>query len=284
MTRLIDNISQIADQFDAIILDQWGVLHDGTTPYPGAVGALIELVNNGVRLGVLSNSGKRTDLNIERIASKGFNPDLFECVMTSGEALWQDAKQGKLRGTRAYVVSARPMDAAQWAVGLEVSFAKNLLEADHVLIMGLPEGDAAPNQAELNTLRDDIIKHDIPVYCSNPDRTSPRASGALAVSPGALAHAIKDAGGNVAFYGKPHAPVFHAIEQMMDLEPSRLLMVGDSLEHDIGGAAKAGWQTLFVRGGIDASAFDCNDIDIALRALLAKQSAVTPDFSIQTLR
>jgi ribonucleotide monophosphatase NagD (HAD superfamily) len=106
----------------------------------------------------------------------------------------------------------------------------------------------------------------------------------LAVSPGALAHAIEDAGGNVTFYGKPHAAVFHAIEKTMNIEPNRLLMVGDSLEHDISGAAKAGWRTLFVRGGIDASAFHGDDIGAALRGLVAKKSAITPDFSIQTLR
>ena len=69
MTRLLDSISQIADQFDAIVLDQWGVLHDGTTPYDGAIDALQRLVSQGSRLAVLSNSGKRSDLNAQRIAA-----------------------------------------------------------------------------------------------------------------------------------------------------------------------------------------------------------------------
>ncbi|WP_439142641.1 HAD hydrolase-like protein [Pseudooctadecabacter sp.] len=47
------------------------------------------------------------------------------------------------------------------------------------------------------------------------------------------------------FYGKPHTPVFRAVERSMNVVPDRLLMVGDSLEHDISGAAKAGWATLF---------------------------------------
>lgn len=284
MTRLIKSIGEIADQFDAIVLDQWGVLHDGTTPYDGAIDALVALAANGARLGVLSNSGKRSDLNIQRIADKGFAPTLFNCVMTSGEAMWRDADGGKLAGRKAFVVSAKPLDAAQWATGLDMSFVTNLTEADVVLIMGLPEGDDAPTQNALDALRDAIVTHGAPVYCSNPDRASPRAGGRLAVSPGALAHDIVAAGGKVAFYGKPHSQVFCAIEQAMEVAPNRILMVGDSLEHDIAGAAKAGWQSLFVRGGIHAGAFNTDDIATDLSKLVTAKDSVTPDFSIQSLR
>lgn len=283
MTRLIETISHIADQFDAIILDQWGVLHDGTMPYSGAVEALTSLARNSVRLGVLSNSGKRADLNIDRIADKGFPSELFDCVMTSGEALWQNAC-GTLTGKRAYAVAAKQADAVHWAKGLDITFVDDLADADFVLIMGLPEGEKAPSQTTLDVLRDNIIALNVPVFCSNPDRKSPRAGGALAVSPGALAHAIKEAGGDVTFYGKPYAPVFRAIENTMNIAPSRLLMVGDSLEHDISGAANAGWKTLFVRGGIDAAAFLTGDIQTTMARLVAQKSASTPDYSIQTLR
>lgn len=284
MTRLLDSISQIADQFDTIVLDQWGVLHDGTTPYDGAIDALQGLVSRGARLAVLSNSGKRSDLNAQRIAVKGFATDLFGCVMTSGEALWLDAAAGKLQGRRAYVVSANAMDAEQWADGLDLLFVTDLVQADFVLIMGLPEGDAAPKPKALRDLRDAIVARNIPTYCSNPDRTSPRAGGRLVVSPGALAHDIADSGGSVTFYGKPHAPVFRAVELAMNVAPNRCLMVGDSLEHDIAGAANAGWQTLFIRGGIHAGVFQSNDVATEMSKLVTSKGTVTPNFSLQSLR
>ncbi|MFT5786835.1 MAG: HAD superfamily hydrolase (TIGR01459 family) [Ascidiaceihabitans sp.] len=284
MTRLLDSISQIAGQFDAIVLDQWGVLHDGTTPYDGAIDALQRLVSQGSRLAVLSNSGKRSDLNAQRIAAKGFATDLFGCVMTSGEALWRDAASGKLSGRRAFVVSANPLDAEQWADGLDLLFVTDLAQADFVLIMGLPEGDAAAKPKALRDLCDSIVARNIPTYCSNPDRTSPRAGGRLVVSPGALAHDIADSGGGVTFYGKPHGPVFRAVETAMNVAPNRCLMVGDSLEHDIAGAANAGWQTLFIRGGIHAGDFQSNDIAIALNKLVTSKGTATPNFSLQSLR
>lgn len=163
-------------------------------------------------------------------------------------------------------------------------FVTELSEADFVLIMGLPEGEAAPTPDALKKLREGILARNIPVFCSNPDRASPRAGGKLVVSPGALAHDIADAGGNVAFYGKPYTPVFRAIETAMNVAPSRCLMVGDSLEHDIAGGANAGWQTAFIRGGIHAGVFEIGDIAKTLEALVTSKSTMRPDFSLQSLR
>jgi ribonucleotide monophosphatase NagD (HAD superfamily) len=99
-----------------------------------------------------------------------------------------------------------------------------------------------------------------------------------------LAHDIADAGGAVTFYGKPHAPVFRAVEAAMNVAPNRCLMVGDSLEHDIAGAANAGWQTLFIRGGIHAGVFQSNDLETTLNELVRSKGTVTPNFSLQSLR
>ncbi|MDG2069494.1 MAG: TIGR01459 family HAD-type hydrolase, partial [Paracoccaceae bacterium] len=41
------------------MFDQWGVLHNGTAPYSGAIDCLANLANSGLTLAVLSNSGKR---------------------------------------------------------------------------------------------------------------------------------------------------------------------------------------------------------------------------------
>ncbi|MEM9212525.1 MAG: TIGR01459 family HAD-type hydrolase, partial [Pseudomonadota bacterium] len=92
MTRALQSLTEIASDYDAIVFDQWGVLHDGTKPYPKAVRTLETLKTSGVRMAVLSNSGKRAAPNADRIVGMGFAPQLFETVMTSGEALWRDVK------------------------------------------------------------------------------------------------------------------------------------------------------------------------------------------------
>lgn len=141
MTKVIDGIRAVADRFDAVVFDQWGVLHDGAAPYPGVPEAVAALARTH-RLGVLSNSGKRAATNVARISSKGYPAELFHTVMTSGEAYWRAcgtcAEPGPL-----YAIAARPGDAKAWATGLNVAFADSVAHAATILLMGLPEGATA---------------------------------------------------------------------------------------------------------------------------------------------
>ena len=53
--------------------------------------------------------------------------------------------------------------------------------------------------------------------------------------------------------GKPDAVIYvAAMASLGGLRPQEVLAVGDSLEHDIAGAAAAGVDSLFVGGGIHA--------------------------------
>lgn len=281
MTRRLATLAEIADQFDAIVLDQWGVLHDGTVPYPDAVECLQRLKAHGKRLAVLSNSGKRSAPNADRIAAMGFAPDLFEIVMTSGEALWRDVDAGRVIVRALYPIERATADAARWAAGLDVALAKTLDEADAVLLMGLPDGASGSDYEELFA---GARARGLPVICTNPDRASPRADGQIVMSPGALAHAHADLGGTVRFYGKPHLTVFRALEAALGVAPERLLMVGDSLEHDIAGGQQAGWSTVFVEGGLHGASFACGSPAKVLADLVVASGAPPPDYSIARLQ
>ncbi|MEL7091342.1 MAG: TIGR01459 family HAD-type hydrolase [Pseudomonadota bacterium] len=277
MTRKIASLRDIADGYDAIVLDQWGVLHDGTTPYPGAVTALQRLRADGCRLAVLSNSGKRAAPNAARIAAMGFAEDMFESVMTSGEALWRDLHDGAIAARRFFAIERAAGDAAAWAQGLDISLV-DLDNAEAVLLIGLPDGSALPDWSDVLHA---ACARDLTVYCSNPDRHSPRADG-LVVSPGALAFEYAARGGTVQFYGKPHVPVFDALQR--HLGASRILMVGDSLEHDIAGAQAAGWDSVLVRGGLYATAFAGGEMADVLAQLVAQHGVAPPTFTIGHLQ
>lgn len=43
----------------AILLDQFGVLHDGRKPYPGAIEAVTALADSGRSVLIISNSSRR---------------------------------------------------------------------------------------------------------------------------------------------------------------------------------------------------------------------------------
>ena len=281
MTRLIDSIGDIATKFDAIVLDQWGVLHDGSAPYPSALTALDVLRDSAAKIGVLSNSGKRAGLNVERIAAMGFDTDTLDCVMTSGEALWLQFASGGAQQTTLYPIEARPGDAAFWAQGLPITLVDTPQDAEAILLMGLPDGSEPDAYgAQLQTAFDRAL----PLYCSNPDFVSPRGGGTYVMSPGALAQRYREVGGEVQLFGKPYPSIFQAIETTLNCTPDRILMIGDSLHHDILGAQTAGWHSLLIQAGIHApdirAGHQADDI-----AQLANAAAMPPpDYSLPDLR
>ena len=278
MTRAIESILEVANGYDAIVLDQWGVLHDGSEPYPGAVTALEALRGAGAPLAVLSNSGKRASENRERIAAMGFAPGLFDQVMTSGEALWLDVSSGRVPERSYFSVERAHGDATSWAGGLDVTICDAPEAAEAILIMGLPEHAAAE---DWQGVLDHAMTANLTVYCSNPDRASPRAGDRNTLAPGALAHMHKESGGNVVFYGKPHRHVFEAVER--SLGSSRLLMIGDSLEHDVAGAHGAGWDSVFVQGGLLRGNFTAGDVSDTLAKLCAAEGVPEPTYRMDLL-
>ena len=279
-TRAIEGLREVADLFDVAVLDQWGVLHDGARSYPSAPPALRHLHENGKRIVVLSNSGKRSELNLRRIASHGLPVENIEIVMTSGEALRRDVEAGELQPfARPFVLAGAEGDFGAWSDGLAIETAASVEEADSLLLMGLPEGAALSGY---DPLLEAALERGLVLVCSNPDRGSPRPGGAVALQPGAVAAAYEQRGGTVAWYGKPYGPIFEAVERFCGVRRDRLLMIGDSPEHDIAGGARAGWQTCLVRGGLHARVLRPGT-DAQVERLSAQHDAPLPDFHLDTL-
>jgi ribonucleotide monophosphatase NagD (HAD superfamily) len=60
-----------------VLLDQFGVLHDGRRPYPGAHDAVRHLHDAGLRILILSNSSRRSGGTLSKLAKMGFQEDWF---------------------------------------------------------------------------------------------------------------------------------------------------------------------------------------------------------------
>jgi HAD superfamily hydrolase (TIGR01459 family) len=90
------------------------------------------------------------------------------------------------------------------------------------------------------------------MHCLNPDRVVVRG-GALEACAGALADIYIELGGRVVWYGKPHPAIYsHALHRAGDPAADEVLAVGDGLQTDILGAARMGFDAVFVSGGIHA--------------------------------
>jgi ribonucleotide monophosphatase NagD (HAD superfamily) len=128
----------IASSFVAVFFDQYGVLHDGRNPYPGARDALAALKSRGVKIVVLSNSGRTGAANAERMTVLGFEPELYDFLVTSGDGA-DAAKARRLpsaskQGASCFVISSGRDN--EFASALGVVPAAHSDEADLIIIAG----------------------------------------------------------------------------------------------------------------------------------------------------
>jgi HAD superfamily hydrolase (TIGR01459 family) len=279
MTKKINSISEIVHEYDAIVFDQWGVLHDGKVSFEGAIECLNGLKKSNVKLAILSNSGKRSLSNADRISMMGFQSTLFETIMTSGEALWTDISSNIINEKKFFPIERDKGDAKLWAESLDVSFEDTVHSAQAILLMGLPDGDDLINWTDILDIALDL---NLPLYCSNPDLLSPRPGGKLITAAGVLAHHYRECGGRVVFYGKPHEEIFKKLQNI--LNSKRILMVGDSLDHDILGGFSAGWDTLLVKCGIHAPEFVRNNDTITLKKIINLKKCKPPTYLIESVK
>ena len=212
--------------------------------------------------------------------------------MTSGEALWEDITERRLQlngktPRTFFPICAKSSDPVDWAGASDAIRIQSELDdsVDAILLMGLPDGTKADVYDSVLAL---ALEKQLPIICSNPDKTSPRVGG-LVTSPGALADRFETMAGKVFWYGKPHAAVYRAvIRAFPDVNLNRFLMVGDSLEHDIAGAQNVGFASAFIRGGIHAADFSTADADEQVAAttdrLVEGMRVASPDFSLEILK
>ena len=82
-----------------MLIDQFGVIHDGQTLYPGTLRVLSELHASGIPVAVMTNSGKRAEANRRRLVTMGVPRAHFVDAVSSGEVAFQS-----LKVTRAFLI------------------------------------------------------------------------------------------------------------------------------------------------------------------------------------
>ena len=230
----IKHLSDIALNFDAMLIDQFGVIHDGQKLYPGALSVLEQLHDRKIPVVVMTNSGKRADLNIARLLKIGLARNLFVDAISSGEVAY-----ASIAGKRAYLIGKRGEE-----YGFDgVEFVPSLAEAEIILVLGsnAPETSIAEYEVLLRSTR-------LPMVCCNPDMLMMTPQG-LQPAPGAIAKTYAQLGGEITWIGKPYPEIYCAAMNLLGW-PKRVLCIGDSAEHDVAGGKLADLTTLLVLTGI----------------------------------
>lgn len=253
-------LASLLAPFDVFFVDQYGVLHDGVRPYPGALAMLAHLKERGARVIVLSNSGRSGTENAARMAGIGVPPGLYERMVTSGDAAAAALRDGEIAvepGTTRCLTIAGP-NAAGFGGDLGLVATEDAAEADLVVIAG-SQADRIAMETYQARLRP-AAERGVPCLCTNPDRLMLTPAG-LRPSAGSIARLYEQMGGKVSWFGKPHPAIYRqASAQVGDPDPAGILCIGDSIEHDVAGAHGFGAKVLLLRTGIHA---DAPEADVA---------------------
>ena len=236
MMHRISGLADIAAQFDAMLIDQFGVIHDGQKLYPGAAKVLAELHGLKIPVVVMTNSGKRAAPNTARVVQMGIAREHFVDCVSSGEVAFQS-----LTVKKAFLIGRQGEDYGF----APTEFVENATDAEVMLILG-----SNTPATSLDDYRKLLAQIRLPAICCNPDNWMLTPTG-LQPAPGAIAELYQSMGGNVTWIGKPYPGIYHHALSMLG-KPARVLCIGDSAEHDVAGGRAAGLATLLVQQGVSA--------------------------------
>jgi HAD superfamily hydrolase (TIGR01459 family) len=252
----VPNVDALIADHDVFLVDQFGTVHDGAAPYPGAVAALRRLRAAGRRVVLLSNSGQRNEISERRLRKIGIPQDSYDLSITSGEVTWLLLSEGRIacaRGVRRCLLLEHSRGGLPLGA-LGMTLVERAEDAELVVIAG-SRADVMP-LADYETMLAPAARAGVPALCINPDRTMLTPSG-FAPGAGCIGELYQLLGGDVTWIGKPHPAIYEAVlAQLGEPARARVAGVGDSVEHDIAGAKGVGCRAWLVRAGIIEGADD----------------------------
>ena len=284
----LSGIASVIDRYDGVILDLWGVIHDGEKAYPGVADCLDRLRAAGKVICLLSNAPRRTSGVISKMEGMGIGRERYHHVMTSGEATYdalrdRDDPWHAALGRRLYHIGPdRDQDVY---FGLDYTVVPSPEEADFVLNTGIV--DFSEPLSVYEPALEACRRNNLPMICANPDLIV-MVGPQMVICAGTLAQRYEEMGGDVAWHGKPHAPVYGRCLSLMGItDKHRILAVGDSLRTDVAGANAAGIDVALATCGIHQEELGGawgEAVDPAKLAAAAETAGHTPTYAIPSLR
>ncbi|MEO0465057.1 MAG: TIGR01459 family HAD-type hydrolase [Pseudomonadota bacterium] len=252
--QILPGLSAVSENYDLILCDVWGVMHNGRRAFPGTGDALTKFRASGGRVVLLTNAPVPKDRVLRYFAPLGVPETSFDDCASSGDA------------TR-HLLEQRPDDTI-WVFGADEGFEhdkflykdlpnprRDAPGADLLLCIGLRDQMAEHPEDYREELKQIVADGAGPVMvCANPD-IQVRVGETLVWCAGALAAIYEELGGQVIYPGKPHAAIYDlAYAKAATLgdmpDKSRILAIGDGPITDMAGANREGIDCLYVGTGL----------------------------------
>lgn len=232
----------LVERFDVALLDLDGVVYVGTDPVPGVADAITAVRRRGMRVTFVTNNASRSPADVAKLLGSVGVDAVAADVVTAAQAGARVLAERLPRGAAVLIVGGDALRDEVEAVGLTPVHSAD----DHPagVIQGYHPSVGYRDLAEATV----AVRAGAVWIVTNGDLTIPSARGILPGN-GALVQVVRTATGTPPVVtGKPE-PALHQ-ESVRRSGARRPIVVGDRLDTDIEGAARAGCPSLLVLSGV----------------------------------
>ena len=252
------------------------------------VEAIAFLRKKNKKICFLSNAPRRAVKVAAVLQGYGITPDLYDFILTSGEAAYLDLEKNQKNGFKdfgqnyLYIGPEKDLDLLN---GLDYKRVEKAADANVAIVTGF-DGDYSTLEEKLPQIID-AKNFNLPMICVNPDLLVIKQSGLELLCAGVIAEEYKKMGGQVSYYGKPYETVYKMVcEIFNNQDTSKFLAIGDALETDIKGATNFGIDSVLITGGILSNILGVKYGQVADKTKLeavCKKHQLSPKFVIPSL-
>lgn len=283
---LLNDRKRILKNYNAILMDLWGVIFDGNELYPQVHETLEKIHEMGIKVIFFSNVPQRKTTVQKMLEKFSIDKSLYNDVISSGELVYETLKKEKVFGSKYFHLGS----AAEILNSLEgYEEVKNHQEADFTIITSVlgKYNDSLSHYDRSIELAKEVVKLKLPLLCTNPDKISITKSGEVVYCPGMISELYEGLGGKVIHFGKPHRVMYEYAMTKIAAKNSEILAIGDSIANDIVGASNMKIDSLLVCSGIhrhDLGIIDIGDMPIGILQGIKKKHSTTPNYVAGLLR
>jgi HAD superfamily hydrolase (TIGR01459 family) len=250
LPHALPHLGAVAGDYDILLCDVWGVIHNGRESWPGPCEALARFNREGGHVVLISNSPRPAGDVIAQLDGLGVPREAWKAFVTSGDATRAELAR---RAPGPALILGPDRDFPLYA-GLGLDVAKDAASAAFLSVTGLIDDETETPEDYRERLAEAAAR-DLELICANPDRVVQRGDK-LIYCGGSLADLYESLGGRVTMAGKPYGPIYDlALKEAAALlggpvDRSRVLCIGDGVVTDVMGANAQALDCLFIAQGI----------------------------------
>lgn len=198
---------------------------------------------------LISNSPRPSVAIPAQFDEVGVPQTIYDAIVTSGDATIDELSR---RAPGPAFKLGPDRDDPLYA-DLALNFS-SLEDAAFISCTGLLD-DENETPDDYTDLLGQALALKLPLVCANPDVQAKRGDK-LIYCGGALAQKYEDMGGETIYAGKPHKAIYRLSRAWLkeisgyDIDPSRILAIGDNIQTDLLGAQNENYDCLFVASGV----------------------------------